>query len=174
MCSHAGRFTQPSPRRPSVPILLARGSAPQSVTTPIVSLAPDSPQPLASAMGRAQPQSPFARRKQNRPKEERRAAKNEERRRTKRDSRDLRFGWPTGKLLALGRSPRRQGASFASPIYMYKHRINDANVVPHNPRLLLAPVGYKFEFDPRQLCVYEDASIVKKVTSGSQIKITMQ
>ena len=28
-----------------------------------------------------------------------------------------------------------------------KHRITDANVVPHNPKLLLAPVGFEYEYD---------------------------
>ena len=28
-----------------------------------------------------------------------------------------------------------------------KHRITDANVVPHNPKLLLAPVGFEYVYD---------------------------
>ena len=38
--------------------------------------------------------------------------------------------------------------------------ITDTNVVPHNPRLLLAPVGFKYQFD-----AHEDKQIVRAVVA---------
>ena len=44
-----------------------------------------------------------------------------------------------------------------------KVRITDSQVVPYNPKLLLAPVGFEYEFAPRSLDAHEDGLILSKL-----------